>query len=594
MASSFFGDLRQQATNSISPIEEKKEARRQAGPWLPAFHDAMANLHAYSECVRVADLKGDGDYRLLVADSEKKIKVFKGTSFVQEVAVLGTPTSMVVYYADSNKPQVPHIAVAVDQYVYIHKNLKPHYRFSLPNVDVEKAEADIWNKFLKNEYDIQQIIDKLTEARDVGVQLSNRSVHLLSLKEAKEQESWIELNKKFTLTQSSVITCMETVAKTIANDRAVSCIVLGTEHKQIYILDSNGSTIIKTFTLPSVPFIINTMGSLDVEYRIVVACRNGNIYSIKRHKVMGTVIELETQPVAMCLLEKSILVACIDQTIHNFHFKGKTHFSLYLPEPITNMTPINLKRLGPIRSFVVTLKNGEVRLYNRKSLLHTFQLDNICTALRFGPYGREEACLMLCGRSGALTVKMLQRQAKLDAATTLIGPPPEQDQPLNLPKRTKLYVEQTQRERDQAGEMYRIFQRNLCKLRLNTARAYVKVLTDGQGPLSSSNQLRLDARVDGIGPLFKLKLMLRNTSSKVISDIPITFLYNPSLYRLTSTIGRIPILIPGLTYSYEVDVQSIDPQGAAGPIRVFICNPKSVVPTLAAIVNMRESEVLLD
>ena len=88
------------------------------------------------------------------------------------------------------------------------------------------------------------------------------------------------------------------------------------------------------------------------------------------------------------------------------------------------------------------------------------------------------------------------------------GPPPEQDIPLNVPKKTKLYVEQTQRERDQATEMHRLFQvcsaralllagggggltvvlvpffvavqRDLCKLRLTTARSYVKVITDGQ------------------------------------------------------------------------------------------------------------------
>jgi hypothetical protein len=61
----------------------------------------------------------------------------------------------------------------------------------------------------------------------------------------------------------------------------------------------------------------------------------------------------------------------------------------------------------------------------------------------------------------------------------LQGPPPEQDIPLAVPKKTKLYVEQTQREREMASEIHRRFQRDLCKLRLTTARAYVKTLTDG-------------------------------------------------------------------------------------------------------------------
>ena len=112
-----------------------------------------------------------------------------------------------------------------------------------------------------------------------------------------------------------------------------------------------------------------------------------------------------------------------------------------------------------------------------------------------------------------------------------------------MPKKTKLYVEQTQRERDNAMEMHQTFQRELCKLRvcrlarskpwhykyhcfresnacsllnlskrrwqLATARSYVKVLTDGHGPLSytSGSSLRLNAQVQGLGPRFKIKVI---------------------------------------------------------------------------------------
>jgi Bardet-Biedl syndrome 1 protein len=71
--------------------------------------------------------------------------------------------------------------------------------------------------------------------------------------------------------------------------------------------------------------------------------------------------------------------------------------------------------------------------------------------------------------------------------------------------------------------MYWIFQRDLCKLRLSTARAYVKVLTDGQGPMSNSsgNSIRLNATVQGLGPLFKIRLALQNTGTRPLYDIPV-------------------------------------------------------------------------
>ena len=56
---------------------------------------------------------------------------------------------------------------------------------------------------------------------------------------------------------------------------------------------------------------------------------------------------------------------------------------------------------------------------------------------------------MIVTASGSLTVKMLQRKANLENDGGTAGPPPEQDVPLSIPKKTKLYVEQTQRERAQ-------------------------------------------------------------------------------------------------------------------------------------------------
>lgn len=76
----------------------------------------------------------------------------------------------------------------------------------------------------------------------------------------------------------------------------------------------------------------------------------------------------------------------------------------------------------------------------------------------------------------------MPRTANLEVAGAAgsSGPLPEQEVPLDVPKKTRLYVEQTQREREHAVDMHRVFQRDLVKMRLETARALVKVLTDGQ------------------------------------------------------------------------------------------------------------------
>ncbi|RYG50929.1 hypothetical protein EON67_04375 [archaeon] len=123
----------------------------------------------------------------------------------------------------------------------------------------------------------------------------------------------------------------------------------------------------------------------------------------------------------------------------------------------------------------VAMDNGEVHIYNGSACVSSFSTPDIITGMRFGTYSREPFSLVLASRSGALTFKMAKRTASFKATDVPSGPPPEQDIPIPVPKKTKLYLDQMQRERDQAREMHRIFQRDLCRLRLATARAYVKV-----------------------------------------------------------------------------------------------------------------------
>ena len=98
-----------------------------------------------------------------------------------------------------------------------------------------------------------------------------------------------------------------------------------------------------------------------------------------------------------------------------------------------------------------------------------------------------------------MQAKILQRQANLTVSTVKAGAPPEQDIPLKVPQKTTLFVELTQRERENGPgktnptknltnvliiEMHRQFQKDLCRLRLKTAQTYLGLLGDGLAPMS--------------------------------------------------------------------------------------------------------------
>ncbi len=104
------------------------------------------------------------------------------------------------------------------------------------------------------------------------------------------------------LIQQTVVTCLDTLNKSFDEPDSISCLVIGSESGKIFILDPTATSIIKDIQLKDVPVFISVSGKYDVEYRIIVACRDGKLYTIKNGEVTGTVIELESPPVrSLCV-----------------------------------------------------------------------------------------------------------------------------------------------------------------------------------------------------------------------------------------------------------------------------------------------------
>jgi Bardet-Biedl syndrome 1 protein len=591
------------------------------GPWLHAWHDPVSNIQAHSSCVRLVDLNGDSSNILLVADNDKKMKVYKGTSIVSEHQLLEMPVSMCVFYTsrDSNgaadkggaaMPRTPAIGIAGGSYVFIYRHLRPYFKFTLPSVPIDPQDESVWVEMTSSAVDVPTGIGMLGRARDSGVTLSSWSLDLLSLTDPDLQRALVKSKVGIPHVQQTTITCMETLKKDTDAEDAVSSLVIGTEACQVLILDSSGSKVVCEATLPSQPAILAITGLYDVEWRIVVGCRDGKIYTIKNGEtrgqavVTGTVIELETQPVSIARIDKYIYTTTMDGNLMCFHIKGRKVFSIALPAPATNLGVVRLARNRITEALIVSLANGEVRLYNHKTLVHSLQLDDVVTAMRWGQFGREANSCAFIGRNGSLTLKMMSRLADITKTEAESGPPPEQDIPLKVPKKTKLYVEQAEREVANATTMHRTFQRDLCRLRLTTAKAYVKIITNGEagvgmggggkggvGGGGGATSIRMNASVIGLGPSFKMKIELTNGGSESLERMDLCLVYNNAVYKSPRPVMPIPLLLPNVTNHFEVTLICVHPDGVADPVRVVLINPKSSVPLYSGIVTMPQSEL---
>lgn len=569
--------------------------------WLDAYHDPVASIYTFTQCLTLSDIQADGDWKLIVADLgtgtyDMKLKVYKNTTLMSEHTIIDLPTGVVTFYMDILEPRTPAIAVASGPYIYVYKNLRPYFKFTLPPLNIHPLEEDLWNQAKDDQVNVYSMREMLENLRQEGCSLTVRSLRLLQL-EAGHVENFVNLHKNTPLKKQTVITCLDTMKKSVADEDAISCLVLGTESKSIYILDPEAFTVLATMDLPSVPVFISVNGMFDVDYRIVVSCRNGCVYTLKRGSkdVAKHMIELNSQPVGMQRINKNIYVGCMDETLHCFTSKGKKLWTVRLPASITTLEIIDYKP----RSFaavLVALNNQEVHIYKEKFLVDIIKMDDVVTGLQFGRFGREDGTLVMTTKRGGLFVKILKRTAKFEEKALSAGPPVAQNQKLNVPKKTKLFVDQTQRERENAVVMHRTFQRDLAQLRLKVMREYVKALDNSMNPISSDpmEPLKLSAHVQGIGPTFKFTVKLQNTSlSQASSNLLITFDYDSKLYDFRKKMIQVPMLVPGLTYNFETFVDCLNDKGVTENVKVYVLKQGKSVPLITGVVNMPVSESIV-
>uniref|UniRef100_A0A6Q2YJL0 BBSome complex member BBS1 n=1 Tax=Esox lucius TaxID=8010 RepID=A0A6Q2YJL0_ESOLU len=570
------------------------------GKWLDAHYDPVANLYTFSSCIVLADLHGDGENKLVVGDlgtgsSNMKLKVYRGTGLMSENTLLDLPTGLVSFLMDQHEPRTPAIAVASGPYIYVYKNLRPYFKFTLPPLEVNALEQDVWNQAREDMIDPLSLKEMLDSIRDkADVPLSVRSLRFLML-DPQDMEAFVNLYKEQPIRRQTVITCISTLKKNMADEDAVSCLVIGTESKDVYILDPEAFTVLTKMSLPSAPTQMDVTGQFDVEFRITVACRNGNIYVLRRESPKPKYcIELSSHPVGLVRIGKNVVVGCAQETLQGFTQKGKKLWTVCLPAPVTTMSVMDLPTRG-FQAVLVGLANSEVHLYRDKNLISTIKTPDIVTSICFGRYGREDGTLIMTTKGGGLIVKILKRTAVFDDRDSAPGPPLAQSIRLNVPKKTKLYVDQTMRERENSVAMHRAFQMDLSRLRLAAARAYVKALESSLTPMSSSlsEPLRMNAVVQGLGPSFKLTLNIQNTAvCRPVMNLAISFLYDESLYSMKTAFFKIPLLVPGLNYPIDTFVECLSDKGISDIIKVFVLREGKSAPLLTAHINMPVSEGL--
>lgn len=64
-----------------------------------------------------------------------------------------------------NTPRTPAIAVAAGSHVYVYRNLRPYFKFTLPSVDIASGELDVWDQLKAGSVTAEKAFETLSGLR---------------------------------------------------------------------------------------------------------------------------------------------------------------------------------------------------------------------------------------------------------------------------------------------------------------------------------------------------------------------------------------------------------------------------------------------
>jgi len=562
-------------------LSNRLDARE--NPWLDAWQDPCGGLKVFSSHLALCDATGVGEHMLIVADIAGHLKVYRNTDVHSTFRLLGVPSGVEVIWPDSSP--IPALAVPCGNQIFLYRNLRPYYKFDIPSEEFDEEERAVWQSEAWNDT-IPEVLLSVSEKAEI----SGRSKHLLSLRTSSEQEKFFSEMREVPFHKRSYCTCLASlpvVEDSGSRRSGGSCLVFGTETRLVCIMEQEANQIKTRVKIPAVPTLLAVSGSLNVSYRIFVAGRSNTIYIIKDGILVATTI---TVPAAVCALQvhlTSLYIACIDHRVYVRTFKGQVSGVLELPAAITAMAMFQHPNVQAKHVLLVGLKSGKVQMFVNKVLTHTLEIGDGIVAMKCGTYGRAESALIMVTQKGNLNIKLLKRNYDFNSVRMADLYPVEQDIPIELPKISKLYLEQTEREKQKALSMHRIFQGDILSLRVRVYENYAKVLREGLGPVSHHEKFKLGVEVLGLGPTFKLVFDIRNVGNQASYDMSIVLCLDDKNFSFSSnSIISIPVVVPEICYKYTATVKNINPDGFGSPIVCHLIDALHTQPVLSAIVEM--------
>ncbi|XP_055912088.1 Bardet-Biedl syndrome 1 protein homolog [Eupeodes corollae] len=591
--------------------------------WLEVKEDRPIQVKTLQSCLTLCDLKSDDYIKLVAVDisygGDKKVAklmVFKGTKLVSEQGLPGIPSAIESLYTDEPPPKTPILAVAIGESILFYRNMKPYFKYTLPPMEVDDKEKEIWRKLTVERAENQDILIENLKLMDRN-QLTRMSQKLLQ-QSTQDRQNFIKEHTDLPLQKFSTIVAMSSLQRVSSDIHPPTCLVLATENGEIIILDIQGFSILyqaRTCSYETTPSLLSVHGQYEADFRIIVATRNGAVHLLRKSWLEGKEIFKLNYPLAGLVLvpiDETIAVAGMDKQFKCYSKKGKQLYGYVLEAVPICLVPICLLHLG-LTIVCVSLVGGLVQLFIQKTIVDQFKMEETVIAMIFGRLGQEEYVLTLITESGNMHIKILKRSATFDVTKGILS---DKNNDVNVkkmsllekPKKSSIFIEQSLREKLNAKATYGSFQVELWRLRHTAARATVEAINSAESMISGDiahAPIKVAAEVCGAGPVFRLFLTIQNLSSyKIATNLRLLLHADRRHYKIAKSMSMLPAISPGSPLKVDFEVISIlSPENGLPPLtltkdnsilRVIILKLNQSKPLIAAIIAMPESEGSLE
>uniref|UniRef100_A0A7E4WAL7 BBS1 domain-containing protein n=1 Tax=Panagrellus redivivus TaxID=6233 RepID=A0A7E4WAL7_PANRE len=546
--------------------------------WIRLIFEANTNLHTSKANVTTANITGDGEFKLIVADQSPagcRIKLFKGLTLVGDTFLSDPPVGIVTFRSED--AMVPCVAVAVGGSLLIYRNMRPYYRCNLEPMDQLNEEVELWKGIQEKQIDAEQLFTGLNHLRlRHGLQrLSFITQKYLTLtpKERPNAITTLLSDKAKIILTNVTVTYVTTMTRRVGTGETSDIIVISTE-QGIYWVDSAAFTIMAQHKVTEgTPMKIMASGYFEEEHRLLIALREGDICLLKRvgdGRISTNVMGLRTHVVAFCRTNTMLVIACRNHSLIFCNHKGKKLTEKNVGETIVDVDNFEYEP-RVYKGALVALKN-RIDLYFDTLVVDSLKFDLSISWIRYGPCGREMNSLIIGHDDTSIGIYAFRRAGIIDEAAASKPAKPSLAK-LNIPKKTKTFVDQCYYERENLGRMFSSYQRDMYMLRFHVTRAFAELTTTQSGVLPTKEADKMDISLDlhGFGPFFRISLKINCADTMPDVSRWFAFAYDKSEYKCEKELIPVTKLVSRTTSTYSNGIQCLHPEkGLQSDVKVYL------------------------